>query len=78
MLQGWECPKCKAVMGPAEKVCVNCKGSMHFPYTYDPLHPAFQPYIHDNTQCLVCGGWHHGLPCPRFNVTCESNVKDEK
>ncbi|WP_300924587.1 hypothetical protein [uncultured Clostridium sp.] len=24
--QGWQCPICKAVMSPKEKVCINCKG----------------------------------------------------
>ena len=24
--QGWECPKCGAVMSPTTTVCVNCKG----------------------------------------------------
>lgn len=24
--QGWQCPICKAVMSPKERVCVNCKG----------------------------------------------------
>lgn len=24
--QGWECPKCGAVMSPTTSVCVNCKG----------------------------------------------------
>lgn len=26
-LQGWECPKCHAVMGPFVSACVNCKGT---------------------------------------------------
>ena len=25
--QGWQCPLCKAVMSPRERVCVNCKGN---------------------------------------------------
>lgn len=24
--QGWECPKCGAVMSPTTSVCVNCNG----------------------------------------------------
>ena len=24
--QGWECPKCGAVMSPITSVCVNCNG----------------------------------------------------
>ena len=24
--QGWQCPVCKAVMSPKERVCVNCRG----------------------------------------------------
>lgn len=24
--QGWECPKCGAVMSPSTSVCVNCRG----------------------------------------------------
>lgn len=24
--QGWQCPVCKAVMSPKEKVCINCRG----------------------------------------------------
>lgn len=24
--QGWECPKCGAVMSPTTNVCVNCNG----------------------------------------------------
>lgn len=23
---GWKCPQCGAVMAPAEKACINCKG----------------------------------------------------
>ena len=26
MKKGWQCPVCKAVMGPQVKVCVNCQG----------------------------------------------------
>ena len=26
MQQGWECPKCGAVMSPTTSVCVNCRG----------------------------------------------------
>lgn len=25
--QGWQCPVCKAVMSPKERMCVNCRGS---------------------------------------------------
>lgn len=25
-MQGWECPKCGAVMGPHVNVCINCRG----------------------------------------------------
>lgn len=24
--QGWECPKCGAVMSPTTEVCINCNG----------------------------------------------------
>lgn len=24
--QGWQCPVCKAVMSPKERMCVNCTG----------------------------------------------------
>ena len=27
MQQGWECPKCGAVMGPHVDCCVNCRGN---------------------------------------------------
>ena len=27
MQQGWECPKCGAVMSPHTNCCVNCRGS---------------------------------------------------
>ena len=30
MQQGWECPKCGAVMSPTTSCCVNCKGSNSF------------------------------------------------
>ena len=26
IMQGWECPKCGAVMSPTTSVCVNCNG----------------------------------------------------
>lgn len=26
---GWECPKCGAVMSPTTSVCVNCRGITH-------------------------------------------------
>ena len=26
IMQGWECPKCGAVMSPTTRVCVNCNG----------------------------------------------------
>lgn len=26
--QGWECPKCGAVMSPTTSVCVNCNGQV--------------------------------------------------
>ena len=28
MQQGWECPKCGAVMSPHTDCCVNCRGNM--------------------------------------------------
>lgn len=28
--QGWECPKCKAVMAPWMYCCINCKGDKGF------------------------------------------------
>jgi hypothetical protein len=27
MQQGWECPKCRAVMSPSTSCCVNCRGN---------------------------------------------------
>ena len=27
MQQGWECPKCGAVMSPTTSCCVNCRGT---------------------------------------------------
>ena len=27
MQQGWECPKCGAVMSPTTSCCVNCRGN---------------------------------------------------
>lgn len=27
MQQGWECPKCGAVMAPTTSCCVNCRGT---------------------------------------------------
>lgn len=30
MQQGWECPKCGAVMSPTTACCVNCKGNNSF------------------------------------------------
>ena len=27
MQQGWECPKCGAVMSPSTSCCVNCRGA---------------------------------------------------
>ena len=27
MQQGWECPKCGAVMAPSTSCCVNCRGN---------------------------------------------------
>jgi hypothetical protein len=27
MQQGWECPKCGAVMSPMTSCCVNCRGN---------------------------------------------------
>lgn len=27
MQQGWECPKCGAVMSPTTACCVNCRGN---------------------------------------------------
>jgi len=34
--QGWECPKCGAVMNPNREVCVNCTGK-HKAATYTSL-----------------------------------------
>lgn len=30
LAQGWECPKCGAVMSPTTSCCVNCKGNNSF------------------------------------------------
>lgn len=34
--QGWECPKCGAVMSPHRDVCINCTGK-HKAATYTSL-----------------------------------------
>ena len=30
LAQGWECPKCGAVMSPTTSCCVNCRGNNSF------------------------------------------------
>lgn len=30
LAQGWECPKCGAVMSPTTSCCVNCRGNSSF------------------------------------------------
>lgn len=46
--QGWECPKCGAVMGPHVDVCVNCRGSIgHDAITSNgdwAIFPSTSPY----------------------------------
>lgn len=36
----------------------------HYPPVYDP-----QPRLGQG-QCIVCGGYHSNLPCPRMAPTC--------
>ena len=33
MQQGWECPKCGAVMSPTTSCCVNCRGNKGADFT---------------------------------------------
>lgn len=33
--QGWECPKCGAVMNPNKEVCVNCTGKQSYKTSWD-------------------------------------------
>ena len=35
MQQGWECPKCGAVMSPNTSCCVNCRGNQNSTITTD-------------------------------------------
>lgn len=32
--------------------------------------PVFQPPVQVNGLCLMCGGYHNGLQCPRMTPTC--------
>lgn len=45
MNQGWECPKCGAVMGPSAVVCVNCIGQ--------PLRLTSSDFEHPKCKCVM-------------------------
>jgi len=53
MKEGWECPKCGAVMAPDEKVCVNCKGNV-VPMPSYPLCPCY-PVVYPAVPVVIYG-----------------------
>lgn len=59
---GWICPKCRSVYAPFVSECYKCNNNKYDGAKYD--------------KCLVCGGYHGGLPCPKLQVT--STILDNK
>ena len=43
MQQGWECPKCGAVMSPTTSCCINCRGNN-----------SFQSSLNSQAKCDEC------------------------
>ena len=42
--QGWQCPICKAVMSPRERMCINCTGI----HLYTTTFPETSQYVDVN------------------------------
>jgi hypothetical protein len=69
-MQGWECPKCGAVMGPAMVVCINCKGQQ--PVVVPS--PSTMPFVPmTGHACGSCGIWvSPGAYHQCFRIQCGS------
>lgn len=56
MQQGWECPKCGAVMAPHVDCCVNCRGKnidITINTTASPIQDWFDTFLQDCCQGKV-------------------------
>lgn len=60
MDQGWECPKCGAVMSPNEKVCINCSGNV-FPLPSYPITP-------ESVNPIIIGVYATPQVMPRYGL----------
>ena len=65
MQQGWECPKCGAVMAPHVDCCVNCRGHQGGGTVTTVINPV-----------IVKENWT-GYP-PINNPTCVSSKEDSE
>lgn len=61
--QGWECPKCGAVMSPTTSVCVNCNGRIEVSVNTGASNIT-NPYIGLSPEIIAklnkLGGEHRG------------------
>lgn len=63
MNQGWECPKCGAVMSPLRESCINCKGEKRYAANVttnniDDVPSTFGSKVLINTyECTQCNSY---------------------
>ena len=55
--QGWSCPRCGKVFAPFIPECKSCN---------EQVARDSRPVPTMSNKCLVCGGDHGGLQCPRL------------
>lgn len=53
-LEGWECPKCHAVMSPTYPTCFYCKPSISHPDVTVPYHETLSLCKHGRSEKLGC------------------------
>lgn len=70
--QGWQCPVCKAVMSPKERMCINCRGITLYTTTF----PETSQYVDINEFHKSTSQIQQDLQPTTISPEYKQNVRD--